>query len=187
MIQSTSAPGKIETLRRFINTLDIEAGTDSLSSPTEAAAWFSDLGWLDEPLAERDLDDLRRLREALRGLALENAGHQPDGNPASVINELSRRGPLVIELDDGEPRLAPVSTGAAGVVGRLLAIFHEAAIARVWPRLKACRNDECRWVYYDHSRNTSRRWCTSRGCGNLMAARAYRSRQRDSRQGDAQR
>ncbi len=47
-----------------------------------------------------------------------------------------------------------------------------------WQRLKACRNDACRWVFYDASKNRSGTWCTMSICGDKLKARAYRRRRR---------
>ncbi|WP_210767789.1 CGNR zinc finger domain-containing protein [Cellulomonas humilata] len=47
-------------------------------------------------------------------------------------------------------------------------------------RLKACANPDCQWVYYDGSRNRSGRWCSMTECGDVMKARAYRQRSRQS-------
>ena len=44
-------------------------------------------------------------------------------------------------------------------------------------RLKACSApDGCGWLYYDSSRNRSRRWCSMRSCGNAAKARSYYAR-----------
>jgi predicted RNA-binding Zn ribbon-like protein len=47
-----------------------------------------------------------------------------------------------------------------------------------WQRLKACADEECRWAFYDHSRNRSGRWCSMATCGNQQKARTYRERAR---------
>jgi predicted RNA-binding Zn ribbon-like protein len=47
-----------------------------------------------------------------------------------------------------------------------------------WPRFKTCRNDECRWAFYDHSKNRSGTWCTMADCGDKLKARAYRQRRK---------
>ena len=44
-------------------------------------------------------------------------------------------------------------------------------------RLVECAADDCRGVVVDLSRNRSRRFCEA-GCGNRVAAAAYRARQR---------
>jgi predicted RNA-binding Zn ribbon-like protein len=46
-----------------------------------------------------------------------------------------------------------------------------------WARMKACHNDDCRWAFYDHSRNRSGRWCQMETCGTEVKMRAYRRRQ----------
>lgn len=45
-------------------------------------------------------------------------------------------------------------------------------------RLKVCNNSGCRWVFYDETKNRSRRWCNTDLCGNLFKVRRYRSRHR---------
>ncbi len=46
-----------------------------------------------------------------------------------------------------------------------------------YTRVKMCANPDCRWVFYDESRNRTRRWCERRYCGNLMKVRRFRARQ----------
>jgi predicted RNA-binding Zn ribbon-like protein len=45
-----------------------------------------------------------------------------------------------------------------------------------WARLKACPGRDCGWVFYDHSRNQSARWCSMKVCGDREKARAYYQR-----------
>ena len=43
-------------------------------------------------------------------------------------------------------------------------------------RLKKCSDPDCGWLYYDTSRNNSRRWCCMKTCGNRAKAnRFYKS------------
>lgn len=44
------------------------------------------------------------------------------------------------------------------------------------PRLKLCDNDQCRWLFIDHSKNRSRHWCESATCGNRQRVRRFRER-----------
>ncbi|GAA0717573.1 CGNR zinc finger domain-containing protein [Dokdonella soli] len=47
-------------------------------------------------------------------------------------------------------------------------------------RLKQCpAPDGCGWLFYDVSKNSTRRWCSMRMCGNGAKARRFQSRQRD--------
>ena len=65
-----------------------------------------------------------------------------------------------------------------GLVASLLAIIARAQADGTWERMKACRAEDCRWAFYDRSRNRSRAWCSMRECGNRAKARSYRARQR---------
>ncbi|HUF95977.1 MAG TPA: CGNR zinc finger domain-containing protein [Acidimicrobiia bacterium] len=182
MSQLSAAPSDLETLRGFVNTLNVEADTDRLATQHETHAWLAETAWQGHSgLSTDDMRDLRRLREAFRNQLLDNAGHHGDDKAGSVIAELGKSAPLLVSMGADGPELVPTGDGVWAVIGRLLAIYHTATLKGNWVRLKACLNDSCQWAYYDHSRNGSRRWCTSEGCGNLMAARAYRARDRQTR------
>ena len=47
-------------------------------------------------------------------------------------------------------------------------------------RVKQCR--ECGWLFYDTTRNLSRRWCDMQTCGNKAKARRHYERVKESRQ-----
>jgi predicted RNA-binding Zn ribbon-like protein len=48
-----------------------------------------------------------------------------------------------------------------------------------WSRLKLCSAEDCRWAFYDTSRNGGGRWCSMEACGNRNKTRAYRRRRAD--------
>ena len=43
-------------------------------------------------------------------------------------------------------------------------------------RTKRCEGKECGWLFFDATKNTSRRWCEMRVCGNRAKVRAARQR-----------
>jgi predicted RNA-binding Zn ribbon-like protein len=43
-------------------------------------------------------------------------------------------------------------------------------------RVRECADDECGWLFLDHSKNRSRRWCSMSDCGNLAKARRFQQR-----------
>jgi predicted RNA-binding Zn ribbon-like protein len=45
-------------------------------------------------------------------------------------------------------------------------------------RLRVCANDECRWVFNDHSPAGRRKWCDMSSCGNRAKAARHRERQK---------
>jgi predicted RNA-binding Zn ribbon-like protein len=44
-------------------------------------------------------------------------------------------------------------------------------------RVRECGAGTCRWLFVDHSKNHSRRWCDMRVCGNRIKARKFYRRQ----------
>jgi predicted RNA-binding Zn ribbon-like protein len=69
------------------------------------------------------------------------------------------------------------------LAGLVLAAVIDAIAAGQWERLKTCH--DCQWVFYDQTRNSSRRWCgmnaegpEGRACGSIAKVRRYRQRQR---------
>jgi predicted RNA-binding Zn ribbon-like protein len=44
-------------------------------------------------------------------------------------------------------------------------------------RIKRCENDQCGWLFLDHSKNRSRQWCESSTCGNRQRVRRFRRHQ----------
>jgi len=47
-------------------------------------------------------------------------------------------------------------------------------------RLKICANPNCRGVFYDESKSRTRLYCSPDKCANLMKARRFRARRKNS-------
>jgi predicted RNA-binding Zn ribbon-like protein len=45
-------------------------------------------------------------------------------------------------------------------------------------RVGICAGDGCGWLFFDTSKNRSRRWCSMKDCGNRAKARRYHRRHR---------
>jgi len=177
-MKGQEAPGDLEHVRSFVNTLDVESGHDELSRPDALAAWLAGEGLMPSGRVTRaDLDSARRLREAIRALLLGNNGVSVRKEAALALNRAVENAVLGRRFDpSGAARLEPAAVGVDGALGRLLAIVTAAMADGSWARLKACRADDCRWAFYDHARNRSRQWCSMAVCGNRTKARAYRRR-----------
>ena len=174
---SDSAPGELELVRLFVNTVDLADGDDELSSPAALTGWLEAHRLGGGPAGPADLHAARRLREAVRGLLLENNGMTGKQESAVVLSVAAERARLVVRFDaDGTVRLEPAAAGVDGALGRLVAIVAAAMADGSWSRLKACQADRCGWAFYDHARNRSRRWCSMAVCGNRTKARSYRRR-----------
>jgi predicted RNA-binding Zn ribbon-like protein len=173
------APGELELVRTFVNTLDVEDGVDELADPAALERWLRahDLLRGGPRPGDEEVVTARRLREAIRILLLGNNGVSVRKEAALVLNRTAERAGLALLFDaDGNARVEPAATGVDGALGRVLAVVAEAMADGTWTRLKACRADDCRWAFYDHARNRSRHWCSMAVCGNRTKARTYRRR-----------
>ena len=175
-----AAPGELELVRQFVNTLDIERGTDLLDNPSAVAGWLSANELLDTPVPQAAVGQVVQFREALRGALLANHDRTEIGaGDLAVLNETASLAGLRIGfLPSGDWRAEPAQAGVDGALGELLAVVVRAMAAGHWTRLKACLNDECRWAFYDHSNARSSKWCDMRVCGNRAKQKAYRARSR---------
>jgi CGNR zinc finger/Putative stress-induced transcription regulator len=149
----------VERLLAFLNTLDVEAGTDELGDDFACARWLRDHGL---PATGVEATTAREIREALRA-AIDGAALPMPAIPVSVV------------LDEGSPGL--VSTHP---LGSLLVTAARLAVEDRWPRIKLCDCHTCRYAFYDASRNRSAKWCSMRVCGNREKTRAFRSRARET-------
>jgi predicted RNA-binding Zn ribbon-like protein len=172
--------GSLRLVREFVNTRDIEAGTEALADHGELAKWLRHNTLLvdDEPVGSVDLEHAVELRESVRELL---SGGSEAERAAGVLSAAARRSRLRPEFTpSGGVRLVPAGGGADRALGALLVVVAEAMADGRWRRLKVCRNDACRWAFFDTSRAGAGKWCSMAVCGNRSKAAAWRARQRDA-------
>src|SRR3954453_576715 len=89
--ETDPAPGRLELVRRFANTVDPEHGREALHSPQQLHDLLVSLGLLDEGarVAQAALDAALPLRDRLRALARANNG---------VTTDASIEAPLVVRV-----------------------------------------------------------------------------------------
>lgn len=163
-------------MRAFVNTLDIEAGSDALGTPEAAREWLAGHGYRVPRLRKVDLDRLLSVREGIRD-AVSSRGGAGEADTIRRLNRIAAAHPLTVRLGGrGTVPLAPTGSGVDAFIERVLALVAASTIDGTWARLKACSSDRCRWLFYDHSRNASRVWCSMDVCGSRAKMRAYRSR-----------
>jgi predicted RNA-binding Zn ribbon-like protein len=90
-----------------------------------------------------------------------------------------------IAAHDGRGPHLHVSSPASPLPDRMAAHF---AMGLAWlvvagqiRRIRTCASPECTKIFVDFSKNSSRRYCDSRTCGNRMHVAAYRARRQQSR------
>jgi predicted RNA-binding Zn ribbon-like protein len=181
--ESKPAPQPLLLVQAFINTRDDDAGTDLLAGLQTGAGWLREAG-LVAGAGEVTPDGLRQareVREGLRALLAQNSGGPLPG-PAELapLGALARASRPRLEVTpDGQVLLAggPPGELAAGLAG-LLIIVRDAQRQGTWPRLKACKNPDCRWAFYDRSHGRRGAWCDMASFGNMIKNRNLRARQR---------
>jgi predicted RNA-binding Zn ribbon-like protein len=194
-----AAPGDLEHVRCFVNTCDLELGTELLATPDDLRDWLAVRGlirsvergegradepggaradervqWVDERVDARALERALALREAFRALLLANATGAPP--PAAALGVVTLTGQRATLRAGGDLRLSPA--GHDPGLARLLAIAVVAHADGTWQRLKACPGEACQWALYDRTRSRTRRWCSGTKCGARTRSREYRRRQR---------
>jgi predicted RNA-binding Zn ribbon-like protein len=199
-----AAPGQLEIVQRFVNTLDIEAGTDELESPAALTAWLERNGMgvgpsgranplsaaeqarrdaADVAVTAADLGRAVALREALRAVLRSHVPAMAGGVASGAVAEGGElrgiaagvRTRLVVS-DDGRVVVAAAGSGAAAALACILLIVAEAGSNGTWSRLKACGAAGCQRAFYDRSPTRTGCWCSMRVCGSRSKARAYRDR-----------
>lgn len=172
------APGELVLVQAFVNTVDLEGGEEQLTDPEALGRWLRAHDLIEEgvPLGDDDLRLAISVREALRALARANHEGRTDPQASAMLDRVAAGARLRVRFDAEGVRLEPDRPGIDGALGRLLGIVYASMVEGTWGRLKACRRDTCRWVFYDASRNRSSSWCAMAVCGNKEKAKAYRKR-----------
>lgn len=177
------APGALEAVRAFINTLNLEAAADALATVDGLRVWLleHELITPGEPVGEADLRRAVEVRESLRALAGTHSGRTMEPECALVLDRLAADAAVRLRFaPDGTQDLAPHGgTPVQMALGRLLAVVGLARMDGSWQRLKVCPAEACRWAFYDHSKNRSGTWCQMAECGNRAKARNHRARRQD--------
>jgi predicted RNA-binding Zn ribbon-like protein len=137
----------------------------------------------DKALATRLLDEALALREAIYALGAALAAGQPAPEP--YVQNLTkaharalahaRLTPLgrnfgwswSVEQNPVAALLGPISLSA-------LTLLQQADLARV----KQCQGDKCGWLFFDATKNKSRRWCEMEVCGNRAKQKRFGARAR---------
>jgi predicted RNA-binding Zn ribbon-like protein len=173
------APGDLLVVQEFANTLDVEAGTDSIDSPAGLRTWLVERGLAPGDVRPTD-DDIGRVtefREALRALLRANNGGSLDPDELRRLNRAGRSGLRVRFGEDAGAALEPQSEEAiAAAMSTIVAIVFVAIADGTFRRLKACPGRNCGWAFYDRSKNQSARWCSMAICGSREKVRAHRAR-----------
>jgi predicted RNA-binding Zn ribbon-like protein len=183
MSERETATGDLGLVQAFVNTLDMEPGSEELEDPRSLHDWLVSKGLMEgaQSVGDPDLKHAIALREAMRSVIGGNSGLRIYPIDLATLNEAATASRLRMKFGaDGHARLEPEAVGAVGAMGRLVASLYAAMQTEEWDRLKLCGSGTCRWAFYDRSKNHSSRWCTMASCGNREKARRFRRKKATS-------
>jgi predicted RNA-binding Zn ribbon-like protein len=173
-------------VQAFLNTRELDEGTDLLAGLDTARAWLREAGLLAPggKFDRTELELVREVREGIRELAELGAAVDANGTREPDLGRLRQL---------ADTHHAKLTVGADGVLGidngqevdvedrlfGLLLVIRQAQQDRTWKRLKLCANPDCRWAFFDRSRNQQGNWCDMAVCGNRIKNRHLRAHRRD--------
>ena len=152
----------------FCNTVALPDAADRCADAESFAAWAARGGHpLPAPPDEAALADFLALRETLGAIFSELViGCDP---PAAALAALGRAAqPPALVWDSGAHRAVAVA-GTSDPLGELKQAIVADAIdlltGEAQFRIKRCPAADCRWFFFDTTKNGRRRWCAMGDCG----------------------
>lgn len=138
----------------------------------------------DEAASDAFMADMRGLRAALERIFFAAiAGGCPDSADLEILDGCGsvRQAPSRLAWSSSGLARAPDADAEVGLAHALFAIVASAeqflTIER-FARVKVCASSTCRWLFFDSSKNGSRRWCRMEVCGNREKGRRRLQRER---------
>lgn len=132
---------------------------------------------------EREWTRLLALRRLMRSIVESvGTGQAPSARDIAELNRVLAGSKLAREVVAGdgalELHLRPTRPDWAWVLSELAASLADLLAEGEVERIKVCDNPDCRFAFYDASKNRSRRWCAQSTCGNRHKVRQFRARRR---------
>ncbi len=177
-----SAPGALELVRGFVNSLDADdPERDPFVTAEGARKWLTEHGLNAAVDDDAQRASIRALREALRAELLAHTGAE-DGRATweRLATHLDGTG-LQVTFDSARSMTLEPPAAVDAVMSLRAAIasrVYDAVRSDRWRRLKACRKESCLFAFYDRSKNGSGTWCDMAVCGNRAKAQRRRTRER---------
>jgi predicted RNA-binding Zn ribbon-like protein len=141
--------------------------------------WQGSLKATPLPKIQAKLKDLRCL---LRRMAEDFSKQKPLGKmDLERLNDVLGNSPEIKKVVPSGRSYAlkheMKTSGIHSILAELAHSFAEILAFGEPERIKICRNPDCLWIFYDNSKNHSRKWCeNATGCGNMMKVRMFRAK-----------
>src|SRR5215207_1291222 len=132
--ETSSAPGDLEIVRGFVNTLDVEEGTEEFDVPAGLESWLAQnkLGTGGSP-SDADVARAIDFREALRSLLLANNGAElVDDDAAERLNAALDGAASEVRFEGGSAEIVPTCSGLDAALATMALIVHDAMVSGEW-------------------------------------------------------
>ena len=172
------APGNLALVQAFINSnydLRDDHGAELLDGPAGLRSWLEPRGLAgaEAAVTAADLERAIAVREGLRALLVAKHAERDDA-AIDRLNVTVAQLPITVRLESEGPQFVAAGRTVAAALGLIVSYAAASMLDGSWSRLKTCR--ECRWAFYDHSRNGAGSWCSMAVCGSRVKQRAYHAR-----------
>lgn len=155
------------------------------------SAWLKEHILAADRLPEHDvIEQLLQLRSLLWNAVQRIVEKQsPDQDLLEQLNAYMAKGPVIRQItwnqvdEHHEVTLLPLYFTWEQVIAEIASSFATAVYAKETSRFRICENPHCLWVYYDDTRNRSKRYCDDKACGNLIKVRRFRARKKAELEG----
>lgn len=176
-------PQPVELLRKYADLVDFaeQAGLLTISNANDLKL-----------LAERSPDEARAaleraitLREAMyRIFSAVAAGRTPDPADLDLLNaslhQAMSHSRLVPARDGFDWTWPDDQKSLDRATWPLVRSAAELLTSGEVDRVRECAAHDCGWLFFDESRNRSRRWCSMQTCGNRAKVDRFRTRRKDA-------
>lgn len=181
----------------FANTAagrDTDAPVEHLRLAADLVDWAAHAGGLEAGTARRlrasttrDADATRallrqavRLREAIHGigaaLAHGKAAPREDLDRLKDVARQALASAMLLPVAGGYRFGFAAAPAEAALLGPIAWSALDLLAKGGFDRLKQCPGEGCGWLFLDHSKNKSRRWCDMATCGNRTKGQRHRAR-----------
>jgi predicted RNA-binding Zn ribbon-like protein len=187
-----NVPNELANLYEFANSLDLRCFThnrvqhatdDELANAHGLASWMAERGLVKRgaTISSSQFDAAIELRSGVRALiACDPADRPKNARVWRALNKILQHFPVIAQANHrGEMGLQSVRNDVLGGLSTIVTELYSASKDGSLDRLKMCAAQECRRVFFDRSKPSSRRWCLSTLCGNRMKTRTYRERHKN--------
>ena len=185
LIEYKFAPGPLLAVQGFANTHSYENDEELLRDPDSSRRWLVEAGLIEASaeISAKDQEELLELRVAVRALLNANHDDSVDTEAVETLRRLAAEHPVKFEVKPtgGVALNLEPAASAGDLIAQTIGIISQAQERDEWRRLKICPASDCRWAFYDSSKNRGGTWCRMEVCGNRNKNRKYRQAQTSSK------